>query len=429
MYDVLATLKVLASAACKAISINESKKETVGGHEVSLPTMVSLIENSKTITLEDGAKRRLYPDDYIQRYRVYARRLEDGGRVVTVAQWEEAHRDAPTPEAALKSLFGEDNDDLSPLAFVAPVTGRGKTQPCFDGGLFELYEPYDPAIVEAALADPKLPTTDKPFLEAVQTAWGDLDANGWRWVKVLYGKTLECGRYIASYPSYQQCRGGLRKRLAGGLAHDLDFEKAFANLMSQWGAELGIPPSVLPTLSDFAFDATRILKALSWHYQLFSPDKAKTMCNAVLMGASIETAREKVKVKVTVRAGDHAMLLDLQAQARIVRNAMLGSDRFKGQVERLRQRVLEREPSKPNPELSVFSFMLQQCESDALMAAKAAFEADGWRVVSLIFDGFLVLHDPSRTTIPQSTLDAANAAVLSKTRLRLRLREKPFYKR
>lgn len=258
----------------------------------------------------------------------------------------------------------------------------------------------------------------------------------------LYCRTQRGPEWNGREPSYVCAQGmpkALRPYLMRHWAHDIDIENCHVALMYQLGQSYHLWPE-----HDGRVEALRLeaLRELYEHRAEFiehvadvhgfptdaerhigyRKDLCKPLFLRILYGGTYEAWLR-----------DHGLFFErrshkvmrLQREIEALRMAILRSRRFAPLVQRERAAQQSHDAkSIAAIDRGTFSKVAQSLECKVLLAMRAYLLANGWRVLSLVFDGLMVQH---RCDVALD-LDAMASHVERETHFALRIVEKPLYR-
>lgn len=404
---------------------------------------------------------RVLPD-IVDEWKIFSPRL---GFAVCTENWAAQHAALDEEEGALGL---EDTAELDDALYAAP-TNMGDQR----------YEKLDSAALASELQRlcarrdrDRLTDRDKrwlDFLTAADTSARPADANGIRWLAVVYSKNAArvIGRRTASHPSMQHCPSGLRPLLVGRYYHDVDIVNCHPTLMLQVAERMGVPDRKIEVLMEYVTNRQPVLERIGHHYGIPAA-KAKYGVLRVLNGGAIASWVNDADTGCTRNKDEpQGDLRDLQKTAEAVHDAFFEVPQFKETVDSLRAELTEttkakvraaeervqaaasqgarerartelgnarRKASATAIDRSCFSACIFELEDQVLMKIVESFEAGGWTVSSFQFDGLHAEHRASDTcdatgkwTALKAAMRAAERAVKASLGYKIKLTEKELF--
>ena len=243
------------------------------------------------------------------------------------------------------------------------------------------------------------------------------------------------GRKTRRSLSLQDAPRELRVVLGSDRLHDVDIVNCFACLAAALGDGFGFE---LPTLRWYMAHRELVLDRIMAVHGV-DRDAAKALPTTLLHGGTYGGWRREHDVPPGACVPQlHALARELEALQLEVLRAMeradvpcLEASIYGNKASWIRTgRTDDREPHRAltRVERTMFAALLQSIEDMALRVLGASMRADGWTLVSPQFDGLLVEARPGGPHL-EASLRRAEAALAdaSNGRLRLMLKEKPFY--
>ena len=294
--------------------------------------------------------------------------------------------------------------------------------------------------VEAAIRHASRPTDDS-------TVWTLI---------VQYSKRHSIGRRSATHPSAQLCPTTLRPMIYSAFYHDIDLESCHPSLMLQVSQKMGVQHDHLAPLHEYVHGGRAVMLASIGEFYGVHPSVCKYAILRVLNGGSWEAWCRDAECPQNSLT-PHPTLLDFTEISRVVRVAFFKMFRNRASAiqEELRCAGMARLKSaesrcsaattstssramamkaicnakakltKTAPDRSRFSLCIFELEDAVLDCIVGHFEANGWTVASLIFDGFHVEHRDDADV--DSAMRGAEMAVASTLGYTVKLTEKPLY--
>ena len=249
----------------------------------------------------------------------------------------------------------------------------------------------------------------------------------------LYCQTRNGPKWDDGNPSYICAQGmpsALRPLLMGEWGRDIDIENCHVVLMHQlgkyyhmWPEHNGkVPPLVLPMLEKLATERDVFFKHVADVHMLEEPikEQVKPLFLRILYGGTYDTWLRERQMYFATRS---PWVTRLEQEIRVLQRAVLSSVRFAYIVEAENQN--QRRKGKTDVEAvrrGAFSKVAQHLENEVLEAMHEYLRADGWSVLSLIFDGLILQDAPGKTLDLEAMADFVERAV----QFRVRLVEKPL---
>lgn len=369
---------------------------------------------------------------------------------------------APAAPAALASL----------AAPVEPSTKRQRTNdPNYVHS--EMTEYLDPGglsealkQVQALLANPELPAKQRnrgvhflQFLQCCDNEYGDevdgplgLPArplvckyrarnDGGRLYPTGMPKTPSWHKGEARSVCIQSAPRELRPFMCCRWAHDFDMKNAQPEMLRQMAIQLewsdGRAPPVMPELERWCADRAEFIEHVANVHDLptdadrhheYRKDAIKELVISLMFGGEYTHWVKKLCEEFKRDVADEPLcerVTRLQAELAELRTAVFASTKFHMFAELDRDRLL-REGKKESREAidrSVFARIAQKTENEVLDAMRSFLADHGWTVLTLCFDGLMVVERPQRTL----DLAAMNAFILEKTQFVLEVTEKELF--
>lgn len=410
---------------------------------------------------------RVMPD-IVDEWKIFSNRL---GFPVCTENWAAQHATLDEEEGAMGL---EDTAELDAALYARP-TNMGDQR----------YEKIDASALTTqlqrlcALRDrDRLTKRDKrwlDFLIAADVAADPADANGIRWLAVVYGKNAArvIGRRTASHPSMQHCPSGLRPLLVAHYYHDVDIVNCHPTLMLQVAETMGVPERKIARLREYVTNRQAVLDRIGHHYGIpaggAAGDVRKFGVLRVLnLGAIASWVNDADTGCTRNKDETQADLRDLAKAAEAVHEAFFEMPQFKETVNSLRaelttttkakvQAAQERVRAAANTaareraqtelgnarrkasttaiDRSCFSACIFELEDQVLMKIVESFGTGGWTVSSFQFDGLHAEHRPSDTcdaatgkwVALEAAMRAAEQAVEKSLGYKIKLTEKALF--
>ena len=213
---------------------------------------------------------------------------------------------------------------------------------------------------------------------------------------------------------------------------DIDLKNAFPRIAHHLAIDLGLE---LPTLALYvSSDENRegLLKRLMAHHQLNNRSAAKNLPLVLFHGGQYETWLKEWGPPIMTKLGDMCVFAD---ELRLLAKTMFERKRPGIEADCIAERqqlvLVKRRrdgddaDSLSEAERSMLAYIMQSYEDRILRVIAESFEADGWTIGSLQFDGLFVdkVLAPAGITLDQSRINA-EVAVRTKTLFKVGLAEK-----
>lgn len=249
----------------------------------------------------------------------------------------------------------------------------------------------------------------------------------------LYCQTRHGPAWDDGNPSYICAQGmpsALRPILMGAWGRDIDIENCHVVLMHQLGKHYHLwpehsgraQPLSLPMLSKLATDRDAFFRHVAEVHFLEEPikEKIKPLFLRILYGGTYDTWLRERQMYYGPRS---RQVTQLEREIGVLQRAVLSSARFKHIVEA--EKSHQRRKGKMDVEAvhrGAFSKVAQHLENQVLQSMLEYLQANGWTVLSLIFDGLIVCDDSGRTL----DLDGMADYVERSVQFQVRIVEKPL---
>lgn len=214
-----------------------------------------------------------------------------------------------------------------------------------------------------------------------------------------------------TYICTQGMPSALRPYLMRKWAHDLDIENCHVTLLYQMGASYHLwaehtnkPAELhLPMLKRLYSDRSEFIEHIvevhdlptdESRYPGFRKTVAKELFLRILYGGKYISWLNDMGICVHNRS---PRVNRLEREIQILRNAFLQSKRFSWLVDMERASQHQRGRLDDAVLRGTFSKIAQYLECTVLLSMRAYLLERGWNVLSLVFDGLTVCHDPNRT--------------------------------
>ena len=344
-----------------------------------------------------------------------------------------------------------EDGELDPALFAQPLNSGAQRTETIDSNALstELQKLQRRQNSPSALTEGEKRWLD--FLLALDGAAAPV-ANGVRSLTVTYGKHRVIGRRTASHPGMQSCPSGLRSLLLRGV-HDIDIVNCHPVLKLQVAEKMDADT---PKLREYVENRDPMLQRIADHYGVPTA-KAKYAVIRVLNGGAIE-AWIRDAGATRGQGEPQPDLRDLACEARDIQEAFFRMDEFqkhvtslKNELQRTTAAAVEAAQSRVRAatshrakeaaqrqlgnarlkasrhaiDRSAFALCVFELEDKVLGVIDEYFQAHGWTVPTLIFDGMHVNHRDDADL--DAAMRGAEAAVLKKLGYKIALLDKPLY--
>ena len=274
-------------------------------------------------------------------------------------------------------------------------------------------------------------------------AYNDRDGGG-RLYPHSKGAVVDHSKLIPETRSicFQSANRELRPFLCGRFGRDFDLVNCHPEILRQIASQLewedGREAPTLTELDFYCDDRPAFIDHVADVHKLrsdqeagiadYRKDRAKMLVMRLIFGGAYDAWLADVCAAYG-RSASHEprspRIKALAAQLAELRRAVFESTRFRQfvQFDRARLRARGDKLTDRAIDRSVFARVAQKIENDVLDVIRDSLHDSGWLVLSLCFDGVLVLHQPGRMVDPSQI----EAKIFESTALRMRLVEKPFF--
>ena len=243
-----------------------------------------------------------------------------------------------------------------------------------------------------------------------------------------YSRRHIMARLSAARSSYMYLPNIFRQSLGRKLLRDFDFVKSFQRVAV--GLLMMIPDVDMEDFSALVAysndDANELLGCIVAYYGFYCRPKecAKVMLQVAFFHGCLSANARAISGFQGLPMPE---LEALREQCLRARDAILAMPCFADAIPKLHKSVRRQKPGRTEEQYlrSVFSHILGGVEGHCLSVACQVLEEHGFAPRTYIYDGANTTD--SSTHSPQEACDAADAAVLAKTGIRMTLREKPMF--
>jgi hypothetical protein len=392
----------------------------------------------------------------------------------SLAQLEAGYLGKRVSEVTDASSVAPSDQTHSPPSEAAPEPSPKRQRaenPDYD--YVEIVEYLDPSglaemrsQIHALLADPNLPTKQRDrgqyflqFLNVCDQEYGtELDGPLGLPARPLickYRSRNDGGRiYPTDMPSAPGWHKGekrtvciqaapreVRPFLCCRWAHDYDMKNAQPEMLRQMATRLswtdGRIAEAMPELAKWCADRDEYIQHVAAVHDLptdeqrhheYRKDMIKTLMIRLMFGGQYESWIKDVCVEFKRSTAEeprcHRIQL-LAAELLQLRTDVFASQQWAGFVEKDRARLRKEGKKKDEDAIdrAVFARIAQKTENDVLTVMRTFLRENGWKTLTLCFDGLCVTHRPERTL----DLAALNARILQDTGFKLEIVEKPLF--
>lgn len=224
-------------------------------------------------------------------------------------------------------------------------------------------------------------------------------------------------------------------------AHDYDMKNAQPEMLRQMAAQLswtdGRIAERMPELSKWCADRDEYIEHVSAVHDLptdaqrhfeYRKDMIKTLMIRLMFGGRYESWIKDVctEFKRSTAEEPRCNRIELLAAELLqLRTDVFASQQWVGFVEKDRARLRKEGKKKDEDAIdrAVFARIAQKTENDVLTVMRTFLRENGWKTLTLCFDGIMCTHRPQRTL----DLAAMNARILKDTGFKLEIVEKPLF--